>query len=168
MIANLKKAGIKLWVLAGDKREMAIEIGYSTKVPTPKMHLTEVVNGPSQSDKALVTVELMKHIKIGNLPDYQLAALDEVKGFSSKSVLHCLTVIKNWRRKSWPAFRYFYLTKIRPLWLSKDSYADHLEDIKEEMEAEGRRADPRIQRRNVSKLAKEIIKNFWVTQNMPT
>ena len=30
-IANLKKAGIKLWVLTGDKRETAIEIGYSTK-----------------------------------------------------------------------------------------------------------------------------------------
>lgn len=31
-IANLGKAGIKLWVLTGDKRETAIEIGYSTKV----------------------------------------------------------------------------------------------------------------------------------------
>lgn len=31
-IANLGNAGIKLWVLTGDKRETAIEIGYSTKV----------------------------------------------------------------------------------------------------------------------------------------
>ncbi|EED95897.1 hypothetical protein THAPSDRAFT_26702 [Thalassiosira pseudonana CCMP1335] len=48
-IANLGKAGIKLWVLTGDKRETAIEIGYSTKVLTPKMHLTEVVDGPDDS-----------------------------------------------------------------------------------------------------------------------
>ena len=36
-ISKLGKAGIKLWVLTGDKRETAIEIGYS-KVLTPKMH----------------------------------------------------------------------------------------------------------------------------------
>ncbi|OEU23504.1 putative phospholipid-translocating P-type ATPase, partial [Fragilariopsis cylindrus CCMP1102] len=41
-IATLAKAGIKLWVLTGDKRETAIEIGYSTQVLTPQMHLTEV------------------------------------------------------------------------------------------------------------------------------
>jgi magnesium-transporting ATPase (P-type) len=31
-IATLEDAGIKLWVLTGDKRETAVEIGYSTKV----------------------------------------------------------------------------------------------------------------------------------------
>ena len=43
-IATLEKAGIKLWVLTGDKRETAIEIGYSTKVLTPKMHVTEMAD----------------------------------------------------------------------------------------------------------------------------
>ena len=43
-IANLGQAGIKLWVLTGDKRETAIEIGYSTKVLTPSMHLTQIAD----------------------------------------------------------------------------------------------------------------------------
>ncbi|OEU10945.1 phospholipid-translocating P-type ATPase [Fragilariopsis cylindrus CCMP1102] len=43
-IATLEDAGIKLWVLTGDKRETAVEIGYSTKVLTPQMHLTEFVD----------------------------------------------------------------------------------------------------------------------------
>eukprot|EP00536_Pseudo-nitzschia_multiseries_P002375 jgi/Psemu1/251596/estExt_Genewise1Plus.C_310085 len=43
-IATLGKAGIKLWVLTGDKRETAIEIGYSTRVLTPRMHLTEMAD----------------------------------------------------------------------------------------------------------------------------
>lgn len=41
-IDTLAKAGIKLWVLTGDKRETAVEIGYSTCVLTPNMHLTQV------------------------------------------------------------------------------------------------------------------------------
>jgi len=160
-IANLGKAGIKLWVLTGDKRETAIEIGYSTKVITPKMHLTEVVDGPSQNVKALVAMELMRHIKIGNLPDYQLAALDEVKGFSLKSILNILTLVGNWRSKTWLAFQLFYLTKIKRLWLSKENFEDQLEDLEEEIEDQKRRADPRIQRRKVRELAREIISNFW-------
>ncbi|KAL9181105.1 hypothetical protein ACHAXT_009910 [Thalassiosira profunda] len=160
-IANLEKAGIKLWVLTGDKRETAIEIGYSTKVLTPKMHLTEVVDGPAQSVKALVAMELMRHIKIGNLPDYQLNALDEAKGFTLKSLLNCLTLVGNWWAKTWLSWRYFYLAKIRRCWLSKDAYEDKLDDIEEEIEAQRRKADPRIQRRKVRELAREIIKNYW-------
>ena len=160
-IANLEKAGIKLWVLTGDKRETAIEIGYSTKVLTPKMHLTEVVDGPSESVKALVAMELMRHIKIGNLPDYQLASLDVAKGFTLKSILNCLTMVGDWRRKTWLGFRYFMLTKIKRLWMSKDKYEDKLDDIGEEIEANKRREDPRIQRRKVRELAREIIKNYW-------
>ena len=40
-IYNIGKAGIKLWVLTGDKRETAIEIGYSTKVLNPTMSIIE-------------------------------------------------------------------------------------------------------------------------------
>mmetsp|Transcript_23007 Transcript_23007/g.49788 ORF Transcript_23007/g.49788 Transcript_23007/m.49788 type:complete len:1706 (-) Transcript_23007:99-5216(-) len=164
-IANLEKAGIKLWVLTGDKRETAIEIGYSTKVLSPKMHLTEVVDGPAQSVKALVAMELMRHIKIGNLPDYQRVVLEEPKGFSLKSFLNCLALMGNWRRKTWLAWRHFYLMRIKHFWLSRDSLYDHVEDLKEEIEAEKRRADPRIQRSKVREGALEIIKGFW---NDPT
>ena len=46
-IQKLGKSGIKLWVLMSDKREMAIEIRYSTCVLTPSMHMSEVVESPS-------------------------------------------------------------------------------------------------------------------------
>jgi len=160
-IANLGKAGIKLWVLTGDKRETAIEIGYSTKVLTPKMHVTEVVDGPAKKVKALVAMELMRHIKIGNLPDYQLTSLEGVKGFSLKSILNCLTLIGNWRRRRWLAFKFFYLRKIKRTWLSNDKYEDKLEELKEAIIAQKRRDDPCIQRRKVRELAQKIIKEFW-------
>mmetsp|Transcript_21814 Transcript_21814/g.65378 ORF Transcript_21814/g.65378 Transcript_21814/m.65378 type:complete len:1209 (-) Transcript_21814:23-3649(-) len=38
-IADLARAGIKLWVLTGDKRETAINIGYSAKLLTEDMYL---------------------------------------------------------------------------------------------------------------------------------
>lgn len=38
-IARLRDAGIKVWVLTGDKQETAINIGVSSKQLTPKMNL---------------------------------------------------------------------------------------------------------------------------------
>jgi len=160
-IANLEKAGIKLWVLTGDKRETAIEIGYSTKVLTPKMHLTEVVDGPAESVKALVAMELMRHVKIGNLPDYQLAGLETTPRFSWKSLLNSLEVMGHYWRKLKLLKTYYYLTMVKRLWLNKDKYADYLEDIEEDMQVEKRRMDPRIQRRKVRELARQIIEEFW-------
>ena len=145
MLSDLEKAGIKLWVLTGDKRETAIEIGYSTKVLTPQMHLTEVVDGPQQNVKALVAMELMRHIKIGNLPDYQLAALDESKRFSLKSLLKIFVLLGNWWRRTWLIWRRFYLMSIKRMWLSKEDYLDYSEELDEDVVAEKRRADPRIQ-----------------------
>ncbi|KAL3807091.1 hypothetical protein ACHAXA_002117 [Cyclostephanos tholiformis] len=159
-ISNLEKAGIKLWVLTGDKRETAIEIGYSTKVLTSKMHLTEVVDGPPENVKVLVAMEFMRHIKIGNLPDYQLFALDEKKGISFKSMLNCLTLLGDLRRKMWLAWRLIYLTRMKRLVLSKASFVDYMEDLSEEIEAAKRKTDPRVQRRKVRELAQSIIKNF--------
>lgn len=67
-IHNLEEAGIKLWVLTGDKRETAIEIGYSTKVLTPKMHLTVVSDGEMQRIRAQMAMEFIRLIKYGKLP----------------------------------------------------------------------------------------------------
>ena len=163
-IANLERAGIKLWVLTGDKRETAIEIGYSTKVFTPKMHLTEVVDGPAEKVKTLVAMELMRHIKIGNLPDYQLVALNETNGFSgfsSKSFLNVLVILGNVLGERWLVWRKLYLSKIKRVWLSKKKYADQLDLLNEKIAGQKRKADPRVQRRKVRQLAREIIKDFW-------
>ena len=160
-IAKLEKAGIKLWVLTGDKRETAIEIGYSTKVLTPKMHLTEVVDGPAQKVKTLIAMELMRHIKIGNLPSYQFSALDQSKGFSLKSILSCFSVLGIWNRRCSLAWHQFYLTRVKKMLLSEESYGSQMEDLEEIREANKRKADPKIQRRRVRELAREIIKEFW-------
>ena len=59
-IATLAKAGIKLWVLTGDKRETAIEIGYATQVLTPQMHLTEVSDRGLEFVHAQCAMEFMR------------------------------------------------------------------------------------------------------------
>ena len=121
-ISKLEKAGIKLWVLTGDKRETAIEIGYSTKVLTPKMHLTEVVDGPEDAVKTLIAMELMRHIKIGNLPLYQFSALNQSTDFNMKSIWQCFSLLGIWKRRFSLAWRQFYLSRVKRLWLSKENY----------------------------------------------
>ena len=76
-IYNIGRAGIKLWVLTGDKRETAIEIGYSTKVLNPKMHLTDVADSTEKRVKALVAMEFMRLVKMGKLPQYQKHSLEQ-------------------------------------------------------------------------------------------
>jgi P-type E1-E2 ATPase len=41
-IADLGKAGVKVWVLTGDKEETAINIGYSCRLLEPHMTLIKV------------------------------------------------------------------------------------------------------------------------------
>ena len=67
-IASLKKAGIKVWVLTGDKIETAINIGYSCALLTNEMEqfvingstTTEVLEQIAQSKKEQVMTEIMK------------------------------------------------------------------------------------------------------------
>ena len=164
-IANLGKAGIKLWVLTGDKRETAVEIGYSTKVLSPKMHLTEIVDGPPQKVKTLLAMELMRHIKIGNLPDYQLASLDESKRFSLTSLQNIILLMYHSWKKIWFAWRHFYIANVKRMWTSKNVVQELLDKLKLLREAEARKIDPRVQRRKVRECALKIIKEFWNDPN---
>jgi hypothetical protein len=68
------KAGIKLYVLTGDKRETAIEIGYSTKVLTPSMSLFQVAADGSHGGmllseadrvRTLIASEFLRLVKTG-------------------------------------------------------------------------------------------------------
>jgi len=54
-IALLKKAGVRVWVLTGDKVETAIDIGYSCKLLDHDMNVCKLVNltDAAQTDKAL-------------------------------------------------------------------------------------------------------------------
>ncbi|CAD5167952.1 unnamed protein product [Musa acuminata subsp. malaccensis] len=48
-IESLRQAGIKVWVLTGDKQETAISIGLSCRLLTPNMHQI-IINGTSEDE----------------------------------------------------------------------------------------------------------------------
>ena len=75
-IATLEKAGIKLWVLTGDKRETAVEIGYSTNVLTSKMHLIEVPDTGIKQVRTQMAMEFIRLVKSGKLSQYQRVVLN--------------------------------------------------------------------------------------------
>jgi magnesium-transporting ATPase (P-type) len=105
-IANLAKAGIKLWVLTGDKRETAIEIGYATKVLTEQMTLTQIIKSDggdntsgdttdaSTAVQTALAKEFLRLIKQGALPEYQSKALDlDDKLQKTNGCRHLLTAL---------------------------------------------------------------------------
>ncbi len=57
-IATLRSAGIKVWVLTGDKQETAMNIGVSSKQLTPMMNLI-IINHSSLKVPSQFTVWLM-------------------------------------------------------------------------------------------------------------
>eukprot|EP00547_Thalassionema_nitzschioides_P003527 CAMPEP_0194205570 /NCGR_PEP_ID=MMETSP0156-20130528/4811_1 /TAXON_ID=33649 /ORGANISM="Thalassionema nitzschioides, Strain L26-B" /LENGTH=1394 /DNA_ID=CAMNT_0038931875 /DNA_START=438 /DNA_END=4619 /DNA_ORIENTATION=+ len=73
----LGRAGIKLWVLTGDKRETAKEIGYATKVLTEKMRdgLIEVAQASTDEVRTIMAMAFLKLAKHAKLPEYQTAAV---------------------------------------------------------------------------------------------
>ena len=89
-ISQLEKAGIKLWVLTGDKRETAVEIGYSTKVLTPRMHLTQMADHGEEFVRAQCAMEFMRLVKAGKLPLYQRAAVEQ----EDKKLYHVFSPFK--------------------------------------------------------------------------
>lgn len=51
-IANILRAGIKMWVLTGDKQETAINIGMSCRLLHPNMEPLFVINGATADQVA--------------------------------------------------------------------------------------------------------------------
>jgi len=154
-IATLADAGINLWVLTGDKRETAIEIGYSTKVLTPKMHLTEVADGPVQRVKTLMAMEFVRLVKCGKLMDYRRSAVD-----AQPSMCHWRHALgqcwRSWRRFRLGVSLWWYRFRVRFCCRKPD---DHVEgDMKEKIEAT--RDDPVVRRRAVRELAYSIIEGY--------
>jgi len=161
-IATLSKAGIKLWVLTGDKRETAIEIGYSTKVLTPSMHLTEVADQGEDFVRAQCAMEFMRLIKAGNLPLYQRAAIDQINhAWSWDNILFIV-------QKGWRSFiqmcRYYFLAlsiRLRKMFgLSPELQEKEMENLKLQRQNEKERLTDSVRRRNVRNLAEQIIVEF--------
>jgi hypothetical protein len=71
---------------------------------------TFLINNIVRDVRALVAMEFVRHVKIGNLPDHQHSALDAMKTFSLKSILNCVSLLDEWWRKIWLAWRRIYLT----------------------------------------------------------
>lgn len=63
-IANLQMAGIKIWVLTGDKQETAINIGYSCQLLTDDLLDLFVVDGSTQDEVEQQLRKFKESIKI--------------------------------------------------------------------------------------------------------
>jgi magnesium-transporting ATPase (P-type) len=106
-IAKLEQAGIKLWVLTGDKRETAVEIGYSTNVLTSKMCLTEVPDNGKQHVRAQLAMEFIRLTKLGHLSQYQTKSLhtsatgirESIRQRLNRLVLEVIFVLGKQKRK---------------------------------------------------------------------
>lgn len=80
-IQGLRNAGIKIWMLTGDKQETAINIGYSSKLLTPDMTLTKINTKSIEEAQTLLKLELSKHI-ISTKPRHN-SVLSKVKVVSA-------------------------------------------------------------------------------------
>ncbi|EDW81882.2 uncharacterized protein Dwil_GK25424 [Drosophila willistoni] len=65
-IANLQNAGIKIWVLTGDKQETAINIGYSCQLLTDELADVFIVDGSSVEEVEKQLRQFKESIKIFN------------------------------------------------------------------------------------------------------
>ncbi|KAL7578624.1 hypothetical protein ACA910_009770 [Epithemia clementina (nom. ined.)] len=160
-IATLGKAGIKLWVLTGDKRETAVEIGYSTNVLTPSMHVTEVTDLGELHVRTQVSMEFLSLVKRGKLPEYQKAQISESQAWSFKKMIHglnfslgkCFRSIQRSMERMFSALLYKLSLKEKAEW--------HFFRVARNLDDEAHIIRPTERRRNVRTRAEAII-NEWL------
>lgn len=166
-ISTLEKAGIKLWVLTGDKRETAVEIGYSTHVLTSKMHLTEVPDHGKEHVRTQLAMEFIRLIKRGKLPAYQKAALEAARARTFKERMgRRLSDIFFRIGKAWRKFRRNRIRVMAKVWkvLGLKSFAAARLDKAANLKyVEQKRIKGRIRRKIVREKAEQTIKD-WVKQ----
>ena len=163
-ISTLEKAGIKLWVLTGDKKETAIEIGYSTKVLTPSMHLTDFDDQGVDYVRAQCAMEFMRLVKAGKLPLYQKVAIDQSDhGCSWENV--SFAIGKRWRYLL-QLCRFILLAPLiclrKAFGLSSILQEEAKKSAKTEQRNEKERLKDNVRRRNVRNLAEQIIKEYKI------
>ncbi|RKP10485.1 hypothetical protein THASP1DRAFT_12761 [Thamnocephalis sphaerospora] len=89
VIASLRRAGIKVWVLTGDKLETAINIGYSCNLLTHEMQLWTVRGGSEASETVEEFIRIAKRVMTSNVaedPEHREQAL-VIDGQALKDVL---------------------------------------------------------------------------------
>jgi len=162
-IATLAKAGINLWVLTGDKRETAIEIGYSTRVLTPRMHLTQMADRGEDFVRAQCAMEFMRLVKAGKLPLFQRAVVDQKEKSSSvllrmfsflgKLVSAFLQSLKRMILKIEIAIRGM-------LGMKKRAQLKRLENMRAAAKAKKEEKSDLVRRRNVRNRAEAILREY--------
>jgi len=153
-IATLGRAGIKLWVLTGDKRETAVEIGYSTKVLTNKMHLTEVPDLGLNHVRTQMCMEFIRLVKLGKLPQYQRSIVDVEDPLSWDSIMFnigkCTRAISRLQR-----YLFYKILAVLGIWRTWAQEA--LTEITSEEALEARVLPDRIRHRKVRNRADKVI-----------
>ena len=162
-ISQLEKAGIKLWVLTGDKRETAVEIGYSTKVLTPQMHVTQMADHGQDFVRAQCAMEFMRLVKAGKLPMYQRAAVDEDEK-PSHIFASILSFFRNIMSSCWSCVQRANLQIficIRGLFRgSTKGYQETLNDMNAAEKARRESMSDVQRRRNVRNRAEDILREY--------
>lgn len=156
-IAQLEKAGIKLWVLTGDKRETAVEIGYSTHVLTNKMHLTEVPDKGAHHVRTQMCMEFIRLIKMGKIPLYQRSQVDKDDAMSFESLRFTFGKYRrNFARGVRGVFyRLAFTLNIRRDWAKRE-----LDELGDEEIAEAQVLPDRIRRKLVRDRADKVIQDW--------
>jgi magnesium-transporting ATPase (P-type) len=162
-IAQLGKAGIKLWVLTGDKRETAMEIGYATNVLNEKMRpgLTVVSQGSASEVQAKMAMTFLTLVKHAKLPEYQKSAISEDNQQRFEAFLFALG--KRWRRFSRACRRGYHTYFISVfLYLFSEVNANNpaLKAIDEEEKKEEEILQLTQRHRNVRNRAEKIVRDY--------
>lgn len=61
-ISNLRRAGIKVWVITGDKQETAVNIGYSSRLLAPHMRVMKINAVDAEAVPALINSFTQRYI----------------------------------------------------------------------------------------------------------
>lgn len=162
-IAMLGKAGIKLWVLTGDKRETAKEIGYATKVLTEKMRpgITEVVKGSEDEVRTRMAMAFLKLVKHAKLPEYQKSSISAEK---PKRLETFFFRVGKFKRRVYRAMRRFFHKHIKVIFCTcfseKTPYDPALVAIDFEEAKEEEILQLTDRRRNVRHRAERIVRGY--------
>lgn len=173
-IHRIEQAGIKLWVLTGDKMETAIEIGYSTKVLNQKMYLTQIANESIDKVKFLMAMEFVYLLQSGRLPEYEdideeedieVGKLDSLKNCWEKTTVKIERLFNSIEVGFW-RFYYKYIRTVCGL-ISIDetelnAQLDRLQGGQDKLE---RKQNRLIRHKNVREYAMSILKEYRQTDD---
>ena len=73
-------------MIMGNKQDTVVEIGYTTCVLDPTMHLLQIIKSPEEEVHTTLAIEFLHMVKQGLLPNYQRSVLAN-NGITLKDIL---------------------------------------------------------------------------------